>query len=167
MAERLRTLLERPLEPSVARAMLVLALAVSTGFAAIALLGRVGDRPAVQAGADRDSSIPRIHPGRLRPAFPATVAELARQDGQDRPGTVAHRRALEEVARHRALQHVPYRVGGVTIRLLGAKGHKAVLDVGGRNLAAAHRGWDGFLRRYQDDGRSYLPRFHATKVGRP
>lgn len=167
MAERLRTLLERPLEPSVARAMLVLALAVSIGFAAMALLGSVGDRPAVRAGAGRDSSIPRVHPGHLRPASPATVAELAGQDRQDRPGTVAHRRALEEVAAHRALQHVPYRAGGVTIRLLGAKGDKAVLDVGGRNLAAARRGWNGFLRRYHDDGRSYLPRFHAAKAGRP
>lgn len=161
MVERLRTLLERPLDPSLARAMLVLALALSIGFAAAALLGGVGDRPAVEAGADRDSSLPRVHAGHLQPASPATAAELAGQDRQDRPGTSAHRRALEEVAAHRALQHVPYRAGAVSIELVGARRGRALLRVEAPTIGAARRGWRGFLRRFDDDGHAYLPRFEA------
>jgi hypothetical protein len=85
----------------------------------------------------------------------------AHQDPQDHPGSAAHRRATREIADHRALQHVPYRAGGVAIDLVGARGDRAVLAVRATTRAAARRGWRAFLRRYRDDGHSYFPRFRT------
>lgn len=177
MAERLRALLERPLDPGVARAVVALALAVSTGLAVLVLLGAIGrdaphsSTPAV-AGADRPSSSTVPITSRSTSDDRASATEASRrlvagQDRQERPGTEARRRALRESARHRALQHVPYRRGAVTVELIGVKGGEAVLGVEGPSLAAAHRGWTGLLHRYHDDGRSYLPRFRAGKGARP
>jgi hypothetical protein len=141
--------------------MLVLALAVTIGFAALALLGGIGDRPGVKAGAEQETSLPRAHVGHPRPAAPPTAAELAGQDRQDRPGTAAHRRALEEVAAHRALQHVPWRAGGVSIELVGARRGRALLRVTAPTIGEARRGWRGFLRRFHDSGSAYVPRFEG------
>lgn len=159
MVERLRTLLERPLDPSVARAILMLALAASIGFAAVVLLGGVGDRPAAVAQGDHGASRRRAGARHARRLAPASPAEVAGQDREDRPGTVVHRRALEEVAAHRALQHVPYRAGGVSIELVGARRGRAVLQVDAPTIVAARIGWRRFLRRFDDPGRAYLPRF--------
>jgi len=84
-----------------------------------------------------------------------------RQDRQDRPGTVAHHRAAEELAGHRALQHVPYRRAGVSIDLIGARGDRAVLGVRADTPAAARDGWLLFLRSFDDPGRAYLPIFET------
>lgn len=165
MAERLRTLLERPLDPSVARAMPVLALAVSIGFAAVALMGGVGSRPVAVPAEHRVAATPTV--GAIPRRIPLPRLRIAGQDAQDRPRTDAHERAVREADDHRALQHVPWRQGGVSVEMIGAEDDKAVLAVEAPDLRAARRGWIRFLHRFRDDGRSYLPRFRATDGGRP
>lgn len=170
MAERLRALLDRPLEPALARAVVVLALATSTGFAVLVLLGAVGHDalpPSTPAAVmvDRPSS-PAVPVGPRSTSGGHAAAEgrghrVAGQDRQDRPGTESHRRALRESARHRALQHVPYRQGGVTITLVGARGARAILSVDAPTVALARRGYRRFLNRFGDPGVAYLPRFAA------
>jgi hypothetical protein len=170
VAEHLRALLERPLDPGLARAIVALALAASTGFAVLVLLGAVGrDAPSpstpAAAGADR-SSPPAVPVGpRSTSGGHAAAAgrghRVAGQDRQDRPGTEARRRALRESARHRALQHVPYRQGAVAITLVGARGPRAILSVDAPTVALARRGYQRFLRRFRDPGTAYLPRFRT------
>jgi hypothetical protein len=178
VAERLRALLERPLDPGLARAVVLLALAASTGFAVLVLLGAVGreaphpSTPAV-AGADRSPS-PAVPVGPRRTSGDHALAaesrgrRVAGQDRQDRPGTEAHGRALREAARHRALQHVPYRQGIVTITLVDARGPRAVLSVDAPTVALARSGYRRFLHRFRDPGDAYLPRFGAPSgIGSP
>ncbi|MBN9621952.1 MAG: hypothetical protein J0H06_03205 [Actinobacteria bacterium] len=170
MAERLRALLERPLEPALARAVVALALAASTGFAVLVLLGAVGrdaPPPSTPAAArvDRPSS-PAVPVGPRSTSGGHAAAKgrghrVAGQDRQDHPGTEAYRRALRESARHRALQHVPYHRGAVTITLVGARGPRAILSVAAPTVALAHRGYRRFLHRFRDPGVAYLPRFLA------
>ncbi|MBS1863146.1 MAG: hypothetical protein JSS68_15715 [Actinobacteria bacterium] len=167
MVERLRALLERPLDPSVARSMLVLALAVGIGFAAVALIGGVGDRPDDVRPLQRDAWVGASAPDHAPSTSPPRSRQIVGQDAQDRPGTKAHRRAVREVDGHRALQHVPWRRGRVSVELVGAVGGRAALAVRGPDVRAARRGWTRFLGRYHDDGSSYLPRFRATKGARP
>jgi hypothetical protein len=165
MVERLRALLERPLAPAVGRAILVLALATSLGFAAVALLGGAGGRPGGDAPRRRPA-IARLPVSESADSDPSPLSQrVARQDAQDRQGTSAHRLAIRELAAHRALQDVPWHRGGVSIELVGVKGAKAALAVEGPSILAARRGWGGFLRRHRDDGRSYLPRFRAPRRG--
>jgi hypothetical protein len=165
--ERLRILLDRPLDRRAGQGVLVLACAITVGFAAlVALTGGAGHpvrqepgptvpvvtTPAPPPATDRPRASVGPRPG------PAEV----RQDPQDRPGSVAARRAGRELAGHRALQHVPWRGDGVSVRLVGARGARAVLAVRAASPRAAERGWHGFLRRYHDAGRAYLPRFEIT-----
>lgn len=162
MIERLRALLDRPLEPSVARAVLALALAVGIGLATVVALAGIGRQPSIERAARMSTS------SEGRPAVPMPgPSEMPAQDPQDRPGSEAHRRAAAELADHRALQHVPFEEDGVSIYLVGARGGRAVLRVDAATNAEARHGWQIFLRRYRDDGRSYLPSFHAAKGGRP
>jgi hypothetical protein len=160
VVERFRAFLDRPLEPSTSRAVIGLALAVGTGLAVLAVLGGVAGRPAARPEA-RPQVVPpgsgRVHAG--RPSLSAPVQ--ADQDPQDRPGTAAHRRAASALAHHRALQHVPYSTGGVSIELVGARRGKAVLRVVAATEGAARQGWRAFLRRFDDDGGAYL---HVLKV---
>ena len=94
----------------------------------------------------------------------ATRKRIAAQDPQDHRGTKAAKRAARALASHRALQHVPYRHGAVTIRLTGAlKNGKAVLTVTAPTLREARAGYRRFLKRYHDAGRAYRPRFVARK----
>lgn len=160
MVERLRALLERPLDPGVSRAMLALALAAAVGFAGVVLLAGLGD------GTGRRTPITEETPpaGRVpatqgRPARARAV--VARQDAQDRPGTEAHRRAVREAAGHRALQHVPYSAGPVSVQLVGAVRGKAILRVEASSIRAARHGWRQFLRRFDDAGTAYVPRFEG------
>lgn len=172
MAERLRALLEHPLDPRLARAIVVLACGVTLGFAALAVLARPA---ANHPGADEGASPARISAGHSSRSTSAPSEAMPqahrgegapqRQDPQDRPGTAAHRRATREIADHRALQHVPWRAGGVAIDMVGARGGRAVLAVRAATRSAARRGWRGFLRRFDDAGTVYLPRFETT--GRP
>jgi hypothetical protein len=165
MVDRLRALLDRPLDPSAARAILALASAILLGLAALfALAGGEPDRPTSQAN----------RPAVTSPSMPAAPVEeiedeaaghrppTPRQDPQDVPGSVAARRAARALRSHRALQHVPYRGGGMTIALAGARGSRAVLRVSAATVPAARRGWHRFLRRYRDSGRAYVPVFRAS-----
>jgi hypothetical protein len=162
MIERLRALLDRPLEPRVARAVLLLALAVGVGFAIVLALAGVDRNPPVGgAAAGSTSSLDRSPSARaLGPA------SMPPQDPQDRPGSVAHRRAAAELADHRALQHVPFERDGVSIDLVGARGTRAVLRVEASSVAAARRAWKAFLRRYHGPGDAYAPIFKANRTRR-
>lgn len=161
MVDRLRAFLEAPLDASVARAVTVLALAASTGFAIVVLLAGLGDGPSV-GSEDTGSSVATRPP--VGEATAASRPGEERQDPQDRPGTPAHRRAERESAGHRALQHVPYAHGGVTIELVGARRGRAVLRVAAVNEAAARRGWQRFLRRFHDRGTAYEAHFVVEPV---
>jgi hypothetical protein len=173
VVERLRALLEHPLDPPVARAAVALAGAVLLGFAALVALGLAGGHRSSAPGPARSAPVdsqggapvgPSPSPSTRLTPDPAP-ANAHQQDPQDRPGTAAHARAERELAGHRALQHLPYRRAGLKIELVGAKGRRAVLAVSAPTLAGGRRGYREFLRRCRDDGRSYLPRFRV-KGGR-
>lgn len=161
MADRLRALLDRPLDPSAARAVLVFASAILLGVAGLFVLAASQSDPAI--GPERPSPAASAP----RPAAPIEVggddppAHL-RQDPQDIAGSAAARRAARALRSHRALQHVPYRDGEVRIALVGARGSQAVLRVAAPTGAAARHGWRRFLARYRDSGRAYVPVFAAT-----
>lgn len=168
MIDRLRFLLDRPLDPLVARAVVVFASAILLGFATLYVLA--AQEPGPSAAPDRQViSPPPDEPfaaARAEAAPPAPRApQPRRQDPQDETGSPASRRAAKTLASHRALQHVPYRRGRLSVRLVGARGERAVLAVSAPTIPAARRGWRAFLRRYRDTGRAYLPRFEAN--GRP
>lgn len=160
MVDRLRALLDRPLDPSAARAILVLASAILLGLSALFAL----------AGSEPDRPTPPEHRTAATAAPVEQVEDEAaehrplnrRQDPQDARGSAAARRAARALRSHRALQHVPYRTGGVAVALVGARGGRAVLRVSASTVAAARRGWHRFLRRYRDSGRSYVPVFRSS-----
>ncbi|MBS1845673.1 MAG: hypothetical protein JST53_14750 [Actinobacteria bacterium] len=167
MIGRLRVLLERPLDPEVARQVVLLAMVVTVG---LACLVAASVREDGQAAGDHPATAPTEGVGQPeraapRPAGPSGAAR--RQDPQDRPGTSAHGRAERELETHRALQHVPWRHGGVSVTLVGARDGRAVLEVRAPSTAAARRGWAWFLRRFDDPGRAYLPRLRAESGPRP
>jgi len=160
MVDRLRILLDRPLDPSAARAILVLASAILLGLAALfALAGAQSDRP---------TSPPVTSPAAS--SIPSEVVEVQapqhrppprRQDPQDEKGSAAARRAARAMSSHRALQHVPYRGGELKIVLIGARGRRAVLRVSAGTVRAARQGWRSFLYRYRDSGRAYVAIFRG------
>jgi hypothetical protein len=164
--DRLRFLLDRPLDPAPARAVVVFATAVLVGFVAAFVLGvSSSDRP---APAGPKAIAAQLHSGRsssdveveAAPAAPSTPRRPG-QDPQDEKGSPAAGRAAKAMRSHRALQHVPYRSGRFSIHLIGAHGGRAVLAVSAPTVSAARRGWRRFLRHYRDGGRAYLPRFEA------
>jgi hypothetical protein len=167
MTDRLRFLLDRPLDPLAARAVLVLATAVLLGFAAVIVLGESeSDRGAALRGhAELAPPQPRLSLGSTPlDAVPPAAQRLPsarRQDPQDKKDSAAGRRAARTLRSHRALQHVPYRRGALAIQLVGARGGRAVLRVSAPTIAGARSGWQGFLRRYGDGGRAYVPLFTA------
>lgn len=166
MADRLRALLERPLDPSAARAILVLASAILVGFMAIFVLAASQpERPTSpeRRSAEAVSPTPASAPA-LEPPESPDPAEL-RQDPQDVRGSAAARRAARAVRSHRALQHVPYRRGNLAIILVGAERHRAVLRVSAPTRAAGRRGWRDFLRRFRDRGEAYIARFVVGDAG--
>jgi hypothetical protein len=163
MADRLRALLDRPLDPSAARAILAFASAILVGFAAVLVLAAShGDRPTPpdRPPATASSSDPTAL------AAPAGHHEIKhsathRQDPQDIEGSGASHRAARALRSHRALQHVPFRDDELEIILVGARGSRAVLRVTAGTVRDARRGWHRFLRRYRDAGRTYVPIFKA------
>lgn len=170
MADRLRALFDRPLDPSAARAILVFASAILVGFAALFVLA---------AGQPDQPTSPRHPSGAAAPPRPVLSAQAVegnspeghagprRQDPQDVEGSLAARRADRALRSHRAIQHVPYRDGEVRIELVGARGSRAVLRVGASTVRAARRGWRRFLRRYHDPGHAYLLIFQSKRASRP
>jgi hypothetical protein len=168
VVDRLRALLEDPHDPAVARVVVFLACTVTLGLTIVVGLGGVGRSDQVPRPLVRQTSV-AASSSRPTPA-PAERSAVAhrtepRQDPQDRPGSAAQRRAERELASHRALQHVPWHGDGVSIRLVGARGDRAVLVVRGASLAADRRGWRVFLDRWKDDGHSYLPRLAVGAEG--
>jgi len=165
MVDRLRALLDRPLDPSAARAILVFASAILLGVAVLFVLA------AGQRDQPTSPGRPSPTPSSPGPAAPIEAVEddsakgqaaPHRQDPQDVEGSAAARRAARALRSHRALQHVPYRDGGLTVALAGARGSRAVLRVSASTVPAARRGWRRFLRRFGDSGRAYVPVFEAT-----
>lgn len=167
MADRLRALLDRPLDPSAARAILVFASAILIGVAALFIL----------AASQADPPTASEHPPVASSSGPPPIEEVEggdqalrqpahlRQDPQDIAGSAAARRAARALRSHRALQHVPYRVGEVAVDLVGARGHRAVLRVSAPTVREARRGWRRFLRRHHDSGQAYVPVFDASGGG--
>lgn len=170
MIDRLRFLLDRPLDPLAARAIVVSASAILLGFAALFILAAdepdrsaVPGRPAVPTQPPAARSFGGAQADAAPPA--PRAAHRRRQDPQDEKGSPAATRATRTLRSHRALQHVPYRRGRLTVRLVGARGARAVLAVIAPTISAARQGWRHFLRRYRDWGRSYVPRFSSTRAG--
>ncbi len=167
MIDRLRFLLDRPLDPLAARAIVVSATAILLGFAALFVLaaGEPGRSaaPGRQAAAAQPQAARSFGAARAEAAPPAPRAShRRRQDPQDEKGSPAAKRATKALRSHRALQHVPYRRARLSVRLVGARGGRAVLAVSAPTVSAARRGWRRFLRRYRDNGRAYLTRFERT-----
>ena len=163
MVDRLRALLDRPLDPSAARAILVFASAILIGFAGLFVLAASEqDRQASTAERSRPitsppaSAIPTATSGGERSA---PRSSTRKQDPQDVKGSAAARRAAQALRSHRALQQVPYRDGQLAIALVGARGGRAVLRVSAPTVSEARRGWRRFLRRYRDRGRAYVTVF--------
>jgi hypothetical protein len=169
MIDRLRALLDRPLDPSAARAILVFASAILVGVAALFVLA--AGQPD-QPPSPGHPSVAAVPPSSVLPT-PAVEGNPAddqvaprRQDPQDVEGSLAARRADLALRSHRAIQHLPYRRGELAISLAGARADRALLRVSAPNLPAARRGWSAFLRRYQDRGNAYIARFVLRRQGR-
>jgi hypothetical protein len=165
MVDRLRAFLDRPLDPSAARAIVAFASAILIGLAALFVLASSKNERPIS---------PEPRPAAAFPSAPASpveevegqAAEHRPQDPQDVEGSAAARRAARALRSHRALQHVPYRDGAVTIVLAGARGSRAVLRISAATVPAARRGWHLFLRRFRDSGQAYVPVFTATARSR-
>ncbi len=168
MIDQLRVLLDRPLDPLAARGVLVLAAAALLGFMVLFVLGASESNRPAAAGPLPEAVPPR--PGRSFRALQVKAApsepsasRLPRQDPQDEKGSPAASRATKALRSHRALQHVPYRRGGLSIRLVGARGGRAVLVVDAPTISAARSGWRRFLRHCRDSGHSYIPHFTGSR----
>jgi hypothetical protein len=114
MVDRLRILLDRPLDPSAARAILALASAILLGLAALFVLaGGEPDRPTSQEArpAATSHSLPAVPVEEVEGEASEPRPPTRRQDPQDEKGSAAARRAAHALRSHRALQHVPYREG--------------------------------------------------------
>ena len=169
MVDRLRALLDHPLEPSAARAVLVFSSAILLGLATLFILA--ASQPDVD-GEARPNLPTSTAPGLAEPRESVVEPDQGprgatpeTQDPQDVPGSPAARRAARALQSHRALQSIPYRSGGVAIDLVGARGHRAVLRVRAETVRAARHGWRQFLRRHHDSGGAYLPIFRTRKRG--
>ncbi|HMC50832.1 MAG TPA: hypothetical protein VKH20_09305 [Solirubrobacterales bacterium] len=166
MIDQLRFLLDRLLDPLVARAVVVFASAILFGFAALYVLAAHERGHSVAPGRKVVSSPPPSDSlGAVRPQMSPSAPRTSRprrQDPQDKAGSPAARRAAKTLASHRALQHIPYRHAHLSVRLIGARGGRAVLAVSAPTISAARRGWRQFLQRFGDSGRSYLARFSGT-----
>jgi hypothetical protein len=163
MIDRLRFLLDRPLDPLVARASVVFASAILLGFAVLFVFA--AREPGHSAPPDHKVVSPPPTSdsfGAVRPQAAPPPLRPRRQDPQDEAGSPAARRAAKTLALHRALQHVPYRHAHLSVRLVGARGGRAVLAVIAPTISAARQGWRQFLQRYRDSGRSYEPHFSGT-----
>jgi hypothetical protein len=168
MVDRLRALLEEPLDPAVGRAVVVLASAIVLGLAALFGLAarELGTATMAEAPVTAQSTS-HSTPAEAELAPVEETASGRRQDPQDQEGSAAAQRAARALASHRALQHVPYRSGELEVELVGARGHRAILRVSAVTARAARRGWWRFLRRYRDSGRAYTPIFRAAASARP
>jgi hypothetical protein len=171
MIDRLLALLDHPLDPRAGRAVMALAAAITLGFAALFVL-------AAGSAHQRPPSAPALAPKRAAP-LPASLGgedgavnkasprppSRRPQDPQDDRGSAAAHGAQMELRRHRALQHVPYKEGGLAVTLVGARQGRALLRVSAATTSTARRGWQRFLRRFGDTGHAYIPLFKSTSGG--
>jgi hypothetical protein len=162
MVDRLRVLLDHPLNPRAGRAVVVLATAISLGFAGLVVLAGTADH-----GSSSVSAVSRgevlTAPGSEAGASPIEASAHHRQDPQDDRESAAGRRAESALRSHRALQHVPFHGVGIAVTLAGARRGRALLVVSAPTVASAHRGWRRFLRRFGDPGSAYVPIFKASR----
>lgn len=161
MPERLRALLEQPLAPGAATAVVCLAAAAFVGFAAVASLGVLesthhGGREPHRSRSLAPASLERPHRG-------GTGERRIQQDPQDRAGSRAAFRASRSLRTHRALQQVPFRIDGLSVEFVGAHHGRAVLLVTAPTIVAARRSWHSFLHDYNDAGEAYEPHFRAER----
>jgi hypothetical protein len=173
-----RSLLDRPLDPRHARAIVGVASCLTLAFAGLVAFGVIsGSRPGPREGEATSgrSATPTAPPAVAIVGSPLGRAEgrgrsdrrpAARQDPQDRRGSPAYRRARQTLRAHRALQHVPFRGRDFSIALIGADRGRAIVRILAATVPEARGHWRGFLRRYHDDGRSYEPHFAARGVRR-
>jgi hypothetical protein len=165
MVDRLRALLDRPLDPRAGRAIVVLATAISIGFAGLVVLAGTAKKESRSVSAFDRGAAP-VHPASDSPPVAAPSSSPReihpRQDPQDDWGSAAGRHAESALRSHRALQHVPFHGAGVAVALAGARHGRAVLVVRASTVASAHRGWRRFLRRFGDAGSAYVPIFRAS-----
>jgi hypothetical protein len=170
MIDRLRALLDRPLDPSAARAILAFASAILVGFAVLFVLAvSQPDQPtsSTHPSAAASSPSPVVPTQAVESNSAEGQATPHRQDPQDIENSAAATRAARALRTHRALQHVPYRDGRLAVALVGARGGRAVLRVTAPTVRLGKRGWHRFLRRYRDSGRAYLPLFKPEESRRP
>jgi hypothetical protein len=164
MIDRLHALLDRPLDPSAARAILVFASAIIVGLAALFVLAANEPEQPTSAG-HPSAAVSSPNPSAaIQAGEDNSVQDHAapsRQDPQDVEGGLAARRAGRALRLHRALQHVPYRSGRLTVELVGARGQRALLRVTAGTVRAARAGWRRFLRRYRDSDRAYIAIFRG------
>lgn len=170
MIDRLRFLLDRPLDPLAARAVVVSATAILLGFTAPFVLSSGESSGPPTAGEQASPPPPRFGRSHYAPVLETHLPAAPRpprrrQDPQDEKGSPAATRAAKALRSHRALQHVPYREGPFTVRLVGVARGRAVLAIDAPTISAARRGWRRFLQRYGDSGRSYVPRFAGSGSG--
>jgi hypothetical protein len=190
MIDRLRALLDRPLDPRHARAVVVIASCLTVTFALLVGLGVISgslptdhaDRgpagrhsPSAPPSPPSESLSPEEEPSpsmgsSSTPASPGADPSAgpidrapSTQDPQDDQRSRAGLDAAGENDSHRALQHLPYRRGPVSISLVGAERGKAVLRVTARTRRGARTAWRRFLRRFDDDGSAYRPVFRGRQ----
>jgi hypothetical protein len=170
MVDRLRVLLDRPLDPRAGRGIVVLATAISFGFSALVVLAGTAEQGSRSVSAFDRGTAP-VHPASdslpaEAPPFPPQETHH-RQDPQDDWGSAAGRRAENALRSHRALQHVPFHGVGIAVALAGARHGRAVLVVSAPTVASARRGWRKFLRRFGDGGDAYVPVFKVDQQATP
>lgn len=163
MIERFRAFLDQPLGHGAAQAILFLSSAILVGLAVLFVLtgGEPASRPHVAEPRPAQSGAGFAVAGVSPSPAAATRPPWPRHDPQDREGSPAARRAARALEAHRALQHVPFESEALTVELVGARGHRALLRVTASTIGAAQHGWRKFLRRYQDTGHAYIPIFRA------
>jgi hypothetical protein len=173
----IRGLLDRPLDPRHARVVVTLAITVTFAFAVLVTFGVIAGSVPNEAEdrggllAERPSAPPPTRPGvdeepsHLAHRDPSSRARHG-QDPQDRRGSRDYRRARQEIREHRALQHLPFRQGTLSITLIGAERGRAVIRVDAPTIVEARRGWRSFLGRCHDDGRAYRVTFSTTRSRR-
>ena len=167
MIDLIRSLLDRPLDPRHARAVVVIACCLTLTFAALVGFTVIGgSRPVEHETRTEDSSRPTAPPpvtveGPSHVSGTKSPPAPRRQDPQDRRGSAAYRRARRTLRENRALQHLPFRRRGLSISLAGADRGRAVIRILAPTVSEAKRRWRHFLRRSGDDGSSYETRFRA------
>ena len=173
MIDLIRGLLDRPLDPRHARAIVAVASCLTLAFAGLVGFGVIsGSRPTAHEGGDGTSDLaaPTAPPAAAIDGSPGGSDEgpdrpearsKDRQDPQDRHGSSAYRRARRTLREHRALQHLPFQGRGLSITLTGANRGRAIVRIVAATVPEAKRRWRRFLRRYSDAGGAYEAHFAA------